>query len=99
MAELEELDEVDAFNQGAQIKVSKSLVAHQLGSLLRVMLGALSGYLVGKGWMDASVGLELVPVILMVVSLVWSAWNNRKTRDLKVEIANRVPNDSVVVVK
>lgn len=46
------------------------------GDQLRILIGALGGYLSGKGYIDESVFSALVGLLVVVVPMAW-AWYNQ----------------------
>ena len=86
------------FATGAQIVVSKSAFVQQLGSVVRAALTYGAGYLAAKGWLDDGLAMSLVPLLLMGGSLAWAAFRNWRSQQVKIALAERLP-DAVAVVK
>ena len=49
----------------------------QLGGLLRAILSAASGYLVGKGVVDADTAMTISAGVVTIAVAVWSIYTNR----------------------
>lgn len=79
------------------IKVG-SQTGEQLGQAVRVLLSALAGWLIAKGYLDANLAAAALPVILLAAPIVWGQVRVWKTHQQRTTMANLLP-DSVASVK
>lgn len=49
----------------------------QIGGVVRAVLAALGGFLVGKGILDSGTATTLAGALTTIIISVWSAWSNR----------------------
>ncbi len=52
--------------------------ANQFGGVLRAILAAGAGYLVGKGILDQAAAEQIIGGLVTVGVAAWSVWTNRK---------------------
>lgn len=61
-------------------------------SAIRHTLGAVGGYVVGKGWASEEVVLQLIGAILAIAPLIWGVWDKyneeRKAKAREVVAVN-----------
>lgn len=49
----------------------------QFGGIVRAILAAIGGYLVGKGVVDAETATTITGAIATIAVTAWSVWTNR----------------------
>lgn len=54
------------------------MTSEAIGGIVRAVLAALGGYLVGKGYFDQAAVNELVGAGVVIATGVWSVLNKRK---------------------
>lgn len=65
-----------------------SAIPEYIKSIIRNLLAILSGYLVGKGLLDAEQGVAITGAVMAVVPVVWSLiQKHNANKDLKSAIA------------
>ena len=52
------------------------ITKEQIGGIVRALLAAGSGYLIGKGW-DAALVNEIAGAAGVLIVAAWSLWNKR----------------------
>ena len=52
----------------------------QVKNNVQILLGALSGFMVGKGWVDQSTATALIGVLMAVGPLIWGIIENTKAK-------------------
>ncbi len=57
-----------------------TLTPDQIGGIVRALLAAASGYLIGKGWVDADTAATLGGAVVTLVVTGWSWWTNRPAK-------------------
>lgn len=55
----------------------KPMTADQITGILRAILTAIGGYLVGKGIVDQATATSLIGAAVTIGGAVWSLWSNR----------------------
>ena len=64
----------------------------KINGQLRVLLSALSGFLVGKGLLNAEVASAIMGFILLLWPMIWSWWSHKqsekKTQEREVKAVN-----------
>lgn len=80
------------------VEVPATATADQLQAAFRVLLTALGGFAVGRGWLTEELASALAGILLIVWPLVWSQLKARSSHAKLVTVANAAP-DSVAVVK
>lgn len=59
------------------ITKGKLMTWDQINGVVRAILTAIGGYLVGKGLLDQTTATELVGAVLTIAGAVWSIFSNR----------------------
>lgn len=57
---------------------------------LRVLLAAVAGFVVGKGWIEETIAEALVGLIVLAIPAVWAWWSNRPQSSEAIKIAESV---------
>ena len=53
------------------------MTAEQVGGIVRAVVAALGGYLVGQGVLDASTATTIGGAVATIAVAVWSVWAKR----------------------
>lgn len=56
------------------------MTSDQIGGIVRAVIAALSGYLVGKGIVDANTATTIGGAVATIVVSAWSFWTNRPSK-------------------
>lgn len=57
---------------------------------VRVLLAAIAGFFVGKGWITSEIASALVGLVILAIPSIWGWLSNRPTSKEAVKIAERV---------
>lgn len=79
------------------ISVRESPAVDQIMAAVRQVLVAFGGYVVGKGWLDASTSDALIGLALVVGPIVWSQFAVRSRHAKLVITADAAPNTVATV--
>ncbi len=74
------------------IVVNTSQVPAQIEAQFRVLLIAVGGYCVGKGWISQDIVTALVPVLLIGLPALRAWWKTKSNHDKQVTMANHLPD-------
>lgn len=55
------------------------MTAEQVGGIVRALVAALGGYLVGQGILDANTAATIGGAVATIAVAVWSVWLKPKT--------------------
>lgn len=69
------------------------MTSDQIGGIIRTILAAIGGVIVGKGWIDNETMLAISGAIATIVVGGWSWWTNRASK--VVDPATAKPKDPV----
>jgi hypothetical protein len=75
-----------------------SQTGEQLGQAVRVLLSAVAGWLVAKGWLDATIATAALPVLLIGIPIVWGQLRILITHGQRATMANLLP-DTIATTK
>jgi hypothetical protein len=64
--------------------------AEQITSIIRQILLAVGGFVVGKGWVDNETMLQIAGALSVIIGSVWALWSRTDKRIVK-DAAARVP--------
>lgn len=67
----------------------------QVKNNVQILLGAVSGFMVGKGWMDQSTGTALIGIFMAAGPLIWGIIENTKAK--MVQKVNNMPEVAGVI--
>lgn len=65
-------------------------------SSLRVLLAAVGGFVVGKGWIDEGIAEALVGFVVVVVPFVWNLMAKKATSRESIQTAEKVAESDAV---
>ena len=51
--------------------------ADQIGGIIRAVLAALGGVVIGKGWVDSATFTLLSGAVVTIATALWSMYSNR----------------------
>jgi len=50
------------------------MTGDQIGGIVRAIVSAIGGFLVGKGYLDSETALALTGAVVTIAVSVWSVW-------------------------
>ena len=62
----------------------------QITSIIRQILLAVGGFVVGKGWVDNDTMIQIAGAVSVIAGSVWAIWT-RSTKNIVASAAAKVP--------
>lgn len=62
----------------------------QIASIVRQILLAVGGFIVGKGWVDNETMVQIAGALSVIVGSIWAIWS-RSTKNIVASASAKVP--------